>query len=64
LNGMVARYTAIALQWDEVGLQSLADHTVANQDFFMKALKSASRRPRAWRSAIMQMEPGLFFRRT
>jgi len=44
---MAARYTAIALCWDEIGLQSLVDHMAANH-FFLEALKSASRRLRAW----------------
>ncbi len=33
LDGISARNTTIALQWDEIGLQSLADHMVANQNF-------------------------------
>jgi len=30
---MVARDATIALGWGEIGLQSLADHAMANQDF-------------------------------
>jgi len=33
LNGIVTRDATIALRWDEIGVQRLADHAVANQDF-------------------------------
>ncbi len=57
---MAARNTTTGLQWDEIRLQSLADHMMTR--IFMEALKSASRRPRAWRSAT-QMEPGVFLKK-